>query len=142
MAIQGELKYSLTAEDISDEMILKRCGTSTRKALRLCVDCSPKDDKEIIAELKQKTGYEYQLSHFSEGLNGGKKNIDPDHIPVIEEICGNWIPTRFLVITKQHEMKPKKAALELENERLRKALDDERKRNETIVEFLKGIRIG
>ena len=148
MTEQGELFTKRDAggtmiaeQEITDDLILRRCR-SVRNALRMCVDCSPYEEKEIIARLAELTGYEYQLSHFSEALNGGKKNLDPNHIPVLEKICGNWIPTRYLVITKGNEMKPKKAALEIENERLREELDREREKNRVIAEFMKEIGHG
>jgi hypothetical protein len=135
---QEALKFVINPADVTDELIIRKCKT-LRNALRLCRDCSPLTDKEIIDELKKRTGYEYQQSHFSEGLNGGRKNIDPDHIPILEDICSNWIPTRYIAISRNCELRPRKEAWEIENDQLRSELQQERIQHEAIKSFLKEI---
>jgi hypothetical protein len=135
---QESLQFVLNPEDVTDSLITKKCKT-LRNALRLCRDCCPLTDKEIIEELRKKTGYEYQQSHFTEALNGGHKNFDPDHVRPFEDVCSNWIPTRYLVLSRGCEMKPKKEALELKVEALEKQLEQERVQHEAIKTFLKEI---
>lgn len=138
MTQQG-LKYHLDADDVTDELIQRRCR-SLRGAIRLCRDCSPLTDKEIIDEIHKRTGYEYQQSHFTEALNGGKKNFDPDHISVLEEICSNWIPTRYMALSKNCELKRKKTALELELEARTAEADEYRKKYEYAIEALRAVK--
>lgn len=137
--IQQTLKYYLGADDVTDDLIQKRCR-SLRNAIRLCRDCSPLTDKEIIDELHKRTGYEYQQSHFTEALNGGKKNFDPDHIPVLEDICSNWIPTRYLALHRNCELKRKKEALEIELDHEREEKEEYRKKYEYAIEALRAVK--
>ncbi len=137
--MQEPLKYHLNAEDVTDDLIMKRCKT-TRQAIRLCRDCSPLTDKEIINELHKRTGYEYQQSHFTEALNGGNKNFNPDHIPALEDICSNWIPTRFMALYRNCELKRKKEALEIELEKERADKEEYKKKYEYAIQALKEIK--
>lgn len=132
---QEGLQFHLNTDDVTDELIIRRCK-SYRNALRLCRDCSPLTDKEIIHEIKKRTGYEYQQSHFTEGLNGGRKNIDPDHIPILEDICSNWIPTRYLVLSRNCMMKPRKEALEIALERKMEECERLKLQRDTLLEAM------
>lgn len=132
---QESLNFVVNPNDVTDELILKRCK-SVRNALRFCRDCSAFTDKEIIEEIKKRTGYEYQHSHFTEALNGGRKNIDPDHIPILEEICNNAIPTRYLNLIRNCEMKPKKEAYQIAYEQEKAEREKYQIRYETLLESI------
>jgi hypothetical protein len=133
---QEALNFVLNSEDVADDLILRRCK-SVRDSLKLCRDCCPLTDKEIIHQLKIRTKYEYQQSHFTEALNGGRKNFDPDHIPHLEDICGNWIPTRYMNLRRHHVMKPRKEAYEILLENKDKECERLRLQNETLLEALR-----
>ena len=132
---QEALSFVLNSQDVTDELIVRRCK-SLRHALRLCRDCSPLTDKEIINEIKLRTGYEYQQSHFTESLNGGRKNLDPDHIAVLEDICSNWIPTRYLALSRNCVLKPRKEAYEIALERKAEECEILRLQNQTLLEAI------
>jgi hypothetical protein len=136
---QQPLRYYLNSEDVTDDLIMKRCK-SLGNAVRLCRDCSPLTDKEIIDAISERTGYEYQLSHFSEALNGGKKNFAPDHIPVLEDVCSNWIPTRYMALSRNCELKRKKEALEIELDAVRTERDELQKRYDITIEAFKAVK--
>lgn len=128
--------------DVTDELILRRCRR-LRDALKLCRDCSPLDDKEIIHLIKIRTGYEFQKSHFSECVNGiGNRNFPLDLIAVLEDICGNLIPTRYMALARNCELRTRKQALEIENEQLRAELAEAKKEMQVITKFLResGVR--
>lgn len=132
---QEALNFAVNPNDVTDDLILRKCK-SLRSALRFCRDCSPLTDKEIIDEIRKRTGYEYQHSHFTEALNGGRKNIDPDHIPVLEDICNNAIPTRYLTLIRNCEMKPKKEVYEMAFERERAEREKIQLKYETLMEVI------
>ncbi|MCE5208981.1 MAG: hypothetical protein LLG42_11815 [Chloroflexi bacterium] len=132
---QEALNFVVDPDDVTDELIVRKCK-SLRNALRLCRDCSPLTDKEIINEIKRRTNYEYQQSHFTEGLNGGRKNIDPDHIAVLEDICFNWIPTRYMALSRNCELRPKKEAYEIALERERAEREKIQLKYETLMEAI------
>lgn len=124
--------FHVRVEDITDDLILRRCR-NLRDAVRLCRDCSPLSDDEILYELEKRTGRKLQKSHFSEALNGmNNRNFPLELIQELENICGNIIPTRYMALSRNFELKPKKEAWELENERLRKLLEEKEKELEII----------
>ncbi len=133
---QEELKYWLDPNDITDEMILKRCRCP-RDAIRLTRDCSPLTDKEIIAYIKKRTQYEYQQSHFTEALSvGGRKNFDPDHVPILEEACENRIYTRYVALSRNCILKPRKDAYELALEAATAKYDQLNTKYEALLEAI------
>ena len=142
--MQPKIDFSVKPEDVTDELILKRCK-HPGDAIRLCRDCSPLSDDEIIFEIEKRTGRKIQKSHFSEALNG-HRNFWPRLIPVLEDICDNWIPTRYMALSRNQELKPKKEAWEIENEKLKGEI--ERLKNEREIEkrvtteLLKNMGIG
>lgn len=130
------LNFSVNASDVTDELILKRCK-SLKDAIRLCRDCSPLSDDEILYQIEKRTGKKLQKSHFTECLNTGNRNFPPELIQVLEDICDNWIPTRYMALSRKQDLKPKKEALELEVEKLKEELEKERFKLQAISDFLK-----
>lgn len=140
--MQRQIDFVLKLSDVTDELILKRC-CNLKDAIRLCRDCSPLSDDEILFEIEKRTGRKMQRSHFSEALSNSNRNFPPDLVQVLEDICENWIPTRFMALSRKQELRPKKEALELEIDRLKEELDKEQLKNQAIHEFLKdkGLRL-
>lgn len=122
--------FTITPDDVTDDLILRRCK-NFRDAIRLCRDCSPLTDKEIVDEFEKRGGKKMQRPHFVDALNGGIHNVPPENIPLLEDICENWIPTRYMALSRNQELRPKKEAWELENERLKALLTE--KENELDV---------
>lgn len=141
--MQARIDFTVKADDVTDHLIIQRCR-SVSDSIKLCRDCSPLSDDEIIDRLVICSGREktIQNSHFSEMLSG-KRAFPQDCIPHLEDICGNIIPTRYLALIRNQELKPRKEAWELEIEQLKKELEMERFRNEAIQDFLrdKGLKI-
>lgn len=136
--MQAKIDFTIRPEDVTDELILKRCK-NLRDAIKLCRDCSPLSDDEILYEIEKKTGRKLQKSHFSEAINGWSgRNFPPELIQTLEDVCGNWIPTRYMALSRNQELRPKKEAWELENERLRQALADKEKELEIIKRWEQG----
>lgn len=129
---QPKIDFNLKAEDVTDELILKRCK-NLKDAIKLCRDCSPLSDDEILFEIEKRTSRKIQKSHFSEALNGTNgRNFPPELIQTLEDICDNWIPTRYMALSRNQELKPKKEAWEIENEKLRNLLAEKEKELEII----------
>lgn len=141
MTTQEKLTFIVNAEDVTDDLILKRCKTF-KDALKLCRDCSPLGDDEILFELEKRAGRKIQRSHFSESLSShGDRNFPPELIQTLEDICENLIPTRFMALSRNQELRPMKEALELENEALRGELKKKTEEFEAIKEFLRDARV-
>lgn len=139
--MQEKLTFIVKAEDVTDDLILKRCNTF-KDALKLCRDCSPLSDDEILFELEKRAGRKIQRSHFSESLSShGDRNFPPEIIQTLEDICENLIPTRFMALSRNQELRPKKEALELENEMLRDELKKKTEEFEAIKDFLRDARV-
>ncbi len=136
--MQNRLNFVVKPDDVTDDLILKRCK-NLKDALKLCRDCSPLSDKEIIYEIETRSGKKIQKSHFSEALNGGDRNFPPDLIQIFEDICENLIPTRFMALSRNQLLRPRREAWELENERLRAEIENERLEREAIKSFLRDI---
>lgn len=92
------------------------------------------DDKEIIDGIKKRTGHEFQKSHFSETING-TRSFPPRYIQVLEDVCENLIPTRYMALSRNQELRPKKEAWQLENDRLRLALAEKDREIEILVKY-------
>jgi hypothetical protein len=142
---QEALQLVVNPDDVTDRLILQKCR-NLRHALKLCRDCSPLSDEEIIVEL-EKRGKKMQRSHFIESLNSGPRNYPPDAIQDLEDICHNLIPTRFLALSRNCELRPKREAWEIENDRLReeieardRLIEQERQKTEAIADFIKRTR--
>ncbi len=136
---QDALSFRLNPEDVSDDLILKRCK-NLRHAVKLCRDCSPLGDDEIVFRLDADHGVKIQRSHLVEALNGGQRNFPLEGIQALEDLCGNTIPTRYLALSRNCELRPRKEALELENDRLRQALAEKDKEIEILAKYkAKGI---
>lgn len=134
--MQAKLEFVVKPEDVTDELILKRCK-SPQDAIKLCRDCSPLADKEILAEIAHRSGdKEVEKSHFSEWMSGAR-NFPPKYIQLLEDICGNWIPTRYMALSRNQELRPKREAWELENESLRYQLAEKDKEIEIIRKWEK-----
>lgn len=142
--MQPKIDFTVKLEDVTDELILRRCK-HLGDAIRLCRDCSPLSDDEIIFEIEKRAGKKIQKSHFSEALNG-HRNFWPSLISDLEDICENLIPTRYMALSRNQELKPKKEAWELENEKLKAEIERLQYEREiekrATAELLKNMGIG
>lgn len=135
--MQSKMDFTVKPEDVTDDLILKRCR-SFRDALKLCRDCSPLVDKEILDEIEKRASRKMDKSHFSEALSGSNnRNFPPEMVQTLEDVCGNLIPTRYLAITRNFELRPKKEALEIENDQLRAELAQRDVEMDAIKKFLR-----
>ncbi len=135
--MQEKFKYTITEKDITDNFILSQCN-NFREAIKLCIECSNKTVDEITTEIKKRTGMQIQNSNFSDAMHGrNNRNFWNELIEALEEICSNWIPTRYLVLKKNLELKPKKEVLELENEQLKVEIEKKDREYKAIIKFLK-----
>ncbi|MHB8109790.1 MAG: hypothetical protein ACYDHW_07130 [Syntrophorhabdaceae bacterium] len=137
---QEALKFVLSPEDVTDDLIIRKCK-NPRDAVKLCRDCSPLSDDEIRAAIEHETGRLLDKGHFSQMINGqGGRNFPPELMTVFEDVCGNWIITRYFALYRNCELKPKKEALELELENAQKEADEYRKKYEYAIEALRAVK--
>lgn len=127
--MQAEMNLpNLKSEDVTDEVLKSRLDM--KAAIRLCVEVSPRERKVIAYELEIDEG---QLSRM---LNNGA-NFPPEKIIQLMDVCGNEIPLRWLALAQGYGLYRLKNAVELENESLKKALDEKEKEIEVIKKFMK-----
>jgi hypothetical protein len=139
--MQSSMDFTVKPEDVTDELILKRCR-SFRDALKLCRDCSPLVDKEILDEIDRRAARKMDKSHFSESLSGShNRNFPPELVQILEDVCGNLVPTRYLALTRNFDLRIKRDALEIENDRLRSVIDRQSSEIEAVKKFLRESRI-
>lgn len=137
--MQEELSFKVRPEDITDNYILSKCK-NFRDALILCVECSDKDPKQIISELKKLNGYEMDESTFSKCLSRNTsqpRNFPSELVEALEDIAGNLIPTRFKALHRHFNLTPMKNRYELMIESLIEENKNLKNKVEVINDFLK-----
>lgn len=102
-------------------------------AIRLCIQASGLDDKEIALALDIDPG---QLSKVLKG-NGNFPN-NKEH--ALMDLCGNEIPLLWDAMKRGKELKPLLSTLEQENAELRRQLAETQREKATIVQTLREIR--
>lgn len=130
---QGALSFSKKQDDVSDDIIL-RCK-DLRAAIRLCVEASGLHLKEIAFALGP------QENHLSRMMSSdGDRHLPPELIDKLMDICGNEIPLRWQALKRNYGLHRLKTALEMENERLRQELEEERKERVAMLKVLKELK--
>ena len=116
----------VTGGDVTDETIRGRSGLLS--AINLCIAVSGLQDNEVAAEIGMDEG---QFSRCRKGT----AHFPPDKIDVIEDVCGNEIPTRFKALSRGYGLVRLKSFLEEENEGLRSKLAEAELKLEHFKEF-------
>lgn len=127
-----ELLLRTNTADVSDEVIGK-CVTF-KDALKLAKQVSGLSDKVFCQELVIDPGT------WSRIWGGTAHFPDDEKLGKFIRLCGNLIPLRWLAHHFGHGLLPLQSAVEIENDQLRKDLDEERKKNKIITEFMKTIK--
>ena len=99
-------------QDVSDEVISKI--PDFKAALKMCKDISGLTDQYVCGELK------IEPAQWSR-IWSGQAHFPSEKIPCLMDLCGNWVPLRWLAMRYGQELKPTKTTLEreLEAERLK-----------------------
>lgn len=138
---QERIDFTVRIDSVTDELIIRRCCSLT-DAIRLCRECSADKDEFIIDEVCKLSGREKTIlpSHFSE-MMAGRRAFPPDLIQPLEDVCSNYIPTRYMALTRNQELKPKRQAWELKAEAEKKRADEAEAKLRTIQDFFKGMPV-
>jgi hypothetical protein len=135
--MQGELhinKRSVPESEISDNMILARCSSLTL-ALDYCIEISPFDRQQVAFQ------FGWDIGHLNRQLNpNDRSHFNPDEINALMEFCGNTIPLRYQALKQNYGLHRLKSALELENEQLRREIDDKTREHETILKVIRELK--
>jgi hypothetical protein len=113
----GELMLISAKQDVSDEVLSKI--PDFKAALKLCKEISGLNDQQICAELR------IEPAQWSRIWSGGA-HFPSEKIPCLMDLCGNWVPLRWLAMKYGQELKPTKSTLERENDELREQLEKQR----------------
>lgn len=119
-------------KEVSMEVI-SSCQTF-KDALKLCKSISGLEDKQICGALDIDPG---QWSRIFG--NGG--NFPDNKLIEFMDLCGNKIPLIWLACKCGYTLHPLKNELEMENERLRAELDQQKHEIEAVTKFLRESRI-
>lgn len=118
-------------KDVSMEVI-EACPTF-KDALKLCKAVSGLDDKQICMTLDIDQGQWARI--FG---NGG--HFPENKLLHFMDLCGNRVPLIWLAVKSGYIIHPIKTELEIENEKLRRELEDTRKEIEVLAKYrAKGI---
>lgn len=128
------LALTLKQEEVSDSVVIRL--KDLLEAINLCITTSGLPIKDVAFQC----GYGEHPEQFSRMLNG-TMHLPPRLIDKIMDICGNEIPLRWQNLKRGYGMHRLKSALELENENLRAALEQERHEKEVIKNFLKEVKL-
>ena len=132
---QGTLRLQTSNQDMSDQVLL-RCK-DLRAALRLCIETSGRQIKEIAFDL------DINKDHLSRMINASE---DPRHFPLerlddLMTICGNEIPLRWQALKRNYGLHELKSAQDIKIERLERELEEERKEKQIMMKIVKEIRV-
>lgn len=135
--MQGELhinKRAVPEAEISDNMILARCPSLTL-ALDYCIEISPYTRQQVAFQFK------WDIGHLNRQLNPNDRlHFNPDEIDAVMEFCGNTIPLRYQALKQNYGLHRLKSALELENDSLRRELEEKAREHETILKVIKELK--
>lgn len=112
---------------VTDEEILRRCS-HFKDALRLCKELSPLNDQQLADVL------DLDPAQWSR-IWSDRGHFPDEKIERFMEVCENAVPVRYLALKQGCELKPMKSTLELENENLRRALEEKEKELEIITNW-------
>jgi len=70
----------------------------------------------------------------------GQAHFPPEKITCLMDLCGNWVPLRWLAMRYGQELKPTKTTLERENDKLRAELEKQHIEIEAIKKFFKEVK--
>lgn len=133
---QGELPMAVKRpikEIITDQEVMVRCR-SMRDAIKLCVSLAPVDEQVVCIEIELDQA---QWSRFK----SGKAHFPDDKLSLLEDCCGNEIPTRYKALSRGYGLVKLKSELEKDNDRLMALLDQRDQELSVIKKFLKDTRV-
>lgn len=127
----AELLLPKARQEVSDEVIARI--PDFRGALRLCKEISGLTDQQIAAELK------IEAAQWSR-IWTAQAHFPPEKIPQLMDLCGNWVPLRWLATYYGQDIRPKKTTLERELEVERQKTARLESEMAAIVKFMKEVR--
>lgn len=127
--------FSRCTDEITDEVV-GRCQ-SMKAAIKLCVEVSGLCVKEIAFQLDRE---EKWVSRVLADNPDDNRHFPPDLLGKLMDVCGNEIPLRWLALSRGYGLHKLKSRLEEENETLQRQLEEEQRKMETIMEFMKQIK--
>lgn len=115
------------SKTVTDEEILRRC-LHFKDALRLCKELSPLNDQQLADNL------DLDPAQWSR-IWSDRGHFPDEKIERFMALCENIVPARYLALKQGFELKPLKSTLEMENESLRKALEEKEKELDVITKW-------
>ena len=136
MGHQGNLPFLPHRDEISDAAII-RCQ-DMKAAIRLCFEVSGLPIKDLAFQLDVD---ERQLSRMMASNPDDKRYFPPELLGRLMDICGNEIPLRWLALNRGFGLHRLKSKVELENDELRRRLEERDREMAVIKNFLREVRL-
>lgn len=132
---QGSLPFVEKKEEVPDVTIL-RCR-DLKAAIRLCYEVSGLPLKELAFHLEID---ERHLTRMMANNPNDQRHFPQDALQRLMDVCQNEIPLRWLALTRGYGLHKLKSELEVENETLRRQLQEQQREMETVKKWMKEIR--
>lgn len=132
---QGNLSLNMRDTDLPDDYVLK-CR-DLKHALKLCIEVSGIPFKDVAFQLDMP---EKSISRMLSDNPEDHRNFPPELINSLMDICRNEIPLRWQALKRSYGLHRLKSALEIENENLRRELEEKSKEHETILKVIRELK--
>lgn len=127
---QLELPLARRPQLVEIDMAVIAKLPNKHKALMLCADLSGLEDKEIYGHLGIDAG---QWTRIKKG-----EAFFPDNKEsALMRLCGNTVPIIWAAFNEGYSLTPLKTELEAQVADLQQQLEDEKRKNKTIAEFMR-----
>jgi len=132
---QGNLHLSRRDGDLPDDIILN-CR-DLKHAIKLCVEVSGLPLKDVAFQLDIP---DKSLSRMLADNPEDHRNFPPELIDLIMDVCHNEIPLRWQALRRNYGLHKLKSALELELEKTKRELAEERLEKQIMMKLVKEMR--
>ena len=107
-----------------------------RAAIRLCIETTGIAPKEVAFSLNMDSGHLSRMINTSDD----PRHFPPERLNDLMDICGNEIPLKWQAQSRGYGIHLLKTALELENEKLRKELEEKNREHELMLKVFRELK--
>jgi len=131
---QGALLFPVR-DEIPDSVIAN-CK-DFKSAIRLCIESSGLERKEVAFALGLQDPH---LSRMLADASGDERHFPVNLVQKLMDTCANEVPLRWLALKRGFGLYRLKTELELENEKLRKTLEEQNREVAIMMKMFKELK--